>query len=207
MCAWKTNYDINGNRNVYNDDNELIGTEYSQMHDSRLKDSGSSESSGGTGTRRGGSTSGGGLIADLIVPVIGFTLRYAPFVALAWFLASRIIPEYYPWKQTPAIVWGLGASGGIMAALLVRWLFRLVFSGSSVLLIPFKIVLFVLICGLQFVVFGGFTYSVVSGTNALPTSPEELTTRGIIGLAVGVVVGVLVALWVWRRWSRSVFGE
>jgi len=206
MCAWKSNYDTNGERGVYNDDNERIGTEYNQIYDSNLKDTGSSTGA----VPRGRQTSSSGadsLVAQIVLPIISLALRYAPFLALAWYLSKNIIPKYFPGSPDWWIVWGIGGVVGIIAALLVRYFFRIVFSRSTVLLLPFKILLFIVISGLQFIVFGGFIYSIVSGTNALPSSIQDLSTRDIIGIVVGVIAGVFIAMWVWHRWNHSVFGE
>ena len=204
--TWRTNYDAHGQRNVYDDDGEKIGEEYDRNRDTRFQ-----KSSPGTARRapsRG--SSGPNPIIDLAFWLIALALRYAPFVVLGYYLARTIIPEYYPASIAPVafnqyIAWGGGAVGAIVAALIVRALFRIVFSHDGVLVLPFKALMVVAVCGLQFVAIAWTTLGMLSPDQQIPTTIEQVTVRSAIGALLGLVLGYLVARWVFNKWLESAF--
>jgi hypothetical protein len=199
--SWKTSFDANGNRNVYNDDDERIATEYSRLHDTRLQKPEQSAAPRRTGQGDDGTS----FIAGILVAVLSFVLRYAPFVLLAYYLAHDVIPRFAPSELNQYVVWGAGATGGLLAALAARALFRVVFqAGDSPWLVPLKAVTAMAICGLQFAAAAWFTMGFFCPGEYVPTSLDQVSLRFVIGAVVGLGLGFVIARWVFHRWIHSV---
>lgn len=199
--SWRTSFDANGNRNVYNEDDEKIATEYSRLHDTRLREPQQSAAPRRTGHEDAAASS----IAGILVAVFSFVLRYAPFVLLAYYLAHDVIPRFAPAVVNQYLVWGAGGVAGLLAALAVRALFRLVFQAEpSPWLVPVKALTTLVVCGLQFAAAAWFTMGFFCPGEHVPTSLDQISLRFVIGAVVGLGLGFVIARWVFHRWMHSV---
>ncbi len=202
--VWRTNYGANGRRSVYGDDGK-IGEEYDPNFDQNLKGP-SSGASAGRRRPKGEDVSGG--IASLLIGVIGFAVRYAPFVLLAYYLARKVIPRYYSYEKPLLVSWGAAALLALIAVLIVRKLFYLVFSRPpSLAMWPLRILMFLLVTGLQFIAVVWLTFGFLSPNDRIPLSWEEVSVMTVVAAVIALPAGVLVAKWVWYRWNVRVFGE
>jgi hypothetical protein len=199
--SWSTNYDSLGRRSIYGEDGK-IGEEYDWRRDTTLPEN--QKGSGGV-RRRGGVGPGASILADIAVPIIGLALRYAPFVLLAYYLATRVVPNYYIYQRPKLVSWGIAVVTALVAVFIVRKLLAVVLSRpGGILMLPFRIILLVLITGIQFAVVVWFTFGLISPNETVPMSLEEVEIMTVVAAVIALPLGILVAWWIWHRWKESV---